>query len=157
MPVVPDIKGADSVLRALRNRMGQIGLADFLDADLPVGKITQQIILLRRLMTQYKLTDVLDSGLNSAAVNEAMDQLRKQAVTIPVSFDAAPFDVSEMMPRGPAVSLAEHIKTQWDVPPLKPVADAAAKGVTEDIPVHFDASSFDVSEMLPQRSGAGPV
>jgi hypothetical protein len=43
----------------------------------------------------------------------------------------------------------EKIPVDWDVPPLRPLADAAARGIKETIPVDFDVSRMPAEALAP--------
>lgn len=139
-----DPAGALAAVKAIQNLLRSQGLADFLDIDVPVGKIAAQIMLLKRLMSNAGLTDVMDVGLNQAQVAEQMAKLKAElsaeSATIPVNFD-----VSQLPVMGPMQGLAESVPVSWDIPPLKPLVAEAAAGLEAVIPVDFDVSKLPVT------------
>ena len=139
-----DPAGALAAVKAIQNLLRSQGLADFLDIDVPVGKVAAQIMLLKRLMSNAGLTDVMDVGLNQAQVAEQMAKLKAElsaeSATIPVNFD-----VSQLPVMGPMQGLAESVPVSWDIPPLKPLVAEAAAGLEAVIPVDFDVGKLPVT------------
>jgi hypothetical protein len=137
VPLGVDASGTMAAMRLLQQRMRQLGLADFLDVNIPVGKLVAQVQLIKRLLNQAHIADALEVNLDQAALARQLAVLRKAANSVTAEVPVT-FDVSNLPVLGPIMPLTEKIKTGWDILPLKPLADAAARGVHETIPVTFD-------------------
>jgi hypothetical protein len=104
IPIGLDVSKTSAAVQALLTRMRAAGLTDFLDVSLPLGRIQQQLILLRRLMSTAGVTDFLSVDLNKAQLAEELATISQLTETIPVNFD-----VSHLPVVGPVGSLTEHI------------------------------------------------
>ena len=165
VPLGVDAKSILPAIAALQAKIRSMGLADFLDVNIPVGKLITQIQLLKRLLSQAGLSDLLGINLDKTSLAKAVAKLKdlpETMVTVEADLDKASlarveaelrglsetipvnFDVSKLPVAGPLQGLSEKIPVSWDIPLLKPLADAAAAGVHESIPVTFDISRLPV-------------
>ncbi len=132
-----------AAVKQIQALMRSQGLADFLDIDVPVGKIMAQLQLLKRMMNSVGLTDMLDVSLNKAQLAAQMAEIKTMmsalSESIPVSFD-----VSKMPVLAPTGGITEKVPVEWDIPPLEPELIAATAGDHVDIPVDFDLSKLPI-------------
>jgi hypothetical protein len=133
VPVGVDIKGLPEAVARMRAIMRMMGLADFLDVNIPVGKLISQIQVIKRLLTQAGVTDLLDVDLNKASLSKAMAEVQGLSTTVDVGFDVSHLPVLDLMK-----GLAEKVGVEWDIPPLEPELIAATAGDRVDIPVDFE-------------------
>ena len=126
VPLGVDTEGTLSAIRLLQQRMRQQGLADFLDINIPIGKLITQAQILKRILNQIGLTDVLGVNLDKASLAKAQATISQLSADIPVSFDvsqvpkiplpgglteAISFDISSLrIALGDAQSIADHSK-----------------------------------------------
>ena len=71
----------------LRQIMSRAGLADFLDVNMPVGKIASQLQLLRRMVNQAGLSDLLGFNIDRSKLAAQIALIGNMSESIPVNFD----------------------------------------------------------------------
>ena len=164
VPIGIDTEGTVNAIRALQARIRQMGLADFLDINIPVGKLITQIQIIKRLLNQAGVADILEVNLDKASLAKALALIQNlPAASVPVNFD-----VSRLPVVGPLRAATERIPVTYDVSkapiggPLKPLTDrinfdisnlepdlATAQIMADhmpvDVPVNFDVSKLPVT------------
>ena len=80
-------------MQTLQQKLRQVGLADFLDVNIPQSKLQTQIVLLKRLISQAKLSDIFDTNLTGSQLAKQLQDVAKYAKDIPVTFKTADLPV----------------------------------------------------------------
>lgn len=89
IPVGLKVTGAAAAIAAVKSLMARSGLADFLDINVPVGRIQAQLQLLRRLLNQSNITDILGIDVDKSKLTAQLAVISKLTQTIPVNFDVS--------------------------------------------------------------------
>lgn len=120
-------------VQLIRQRMVSGGLTDFLDYNLPIGRIQYQIGLIRRLLQQGKLTDFLATSLQPGQVLQQGQALRDAlqhelgSVGIGTSLNAADLSAEAVAARAALVEALGKISV--------PVTEVVSRGVTPEVPI----------------------
>ena len=131
VPLGVDVNSAMSSFRALQQRIAQLGLADFADTNIPVGKLAAQFRVLKRLMNQSGLGDFADLSLDPSKLQAQLAKIGQITETVKVGFDVAQLPIPSQLK-----DLIEHIKV---------VADATSANSTLD---NLKTRMTDLSNML---------
>ncbi|HXJ27347.1 MAG TPA: hypothetical protein VNH17_16660, partial [Streptosporangiaceae bacterium] len=139
-PVIPlgvDVDAGLRAMRTLQTRVRQLGLADFLDINIPQGRLAAQMSLIRRLLNNAKISDLLEVNLDRSKLTSQLSELKSITATIPIGFDVAKlpklgptepirvpvtFDTSQLPKLGPVGDLTGNI----DVSKIKSASTALA-------------------------------
>jgi SLT domain-containing protein len=116
-------------LALLKSKMAQTGLVDFLDYDLPIGKIQYQIALLRRLLQQGKLTDFLGVSLNEGDTLQAgvalRQALQRELGNVDLAIGLSPEDIAA---EAAAIKAAAKTALGGETIPITEVVTGAGLG-----------------------------